>query len=160
MSIHHIHDWLQRLQVGTLELFDLKTFEKLPIDDLATELSTVYPVRFLKRQYRTKKELGLAQSWSRSNRWVTLLLHQCLLLTSELGLMTAMAVMTHVRFRPSRQEEGVFEFTSGAGFSVYRDPDGWRIKLLKERTVSLAKETLKARGWLLDGIETSRPSLG
>jgi hypothetical protein len=146
MSINQIQDCVQRLQVGTLELFDLKGFEKLQIEDLAFQLSPAYPVQFLERHHGSKQELGLAQSLSRSNRWHSKLLHHCLLLTSELGVLTAMAVMTHVRFRPSRQDSEIYEFTSGAGFSVYHDPDGWRIKLLQVRSVPLTRESLNARG--------------
>ena len=147
MSTQQKQDWVQRLQVGTFELFDLEAFEKLQIEELTRELGTAYPLSFLKRQQRTKQEIGLAQSQSTSKRWPSKLLRQCLLFTSESGRMTAMAVMTHIRFRPSQR--GIFELTSGAGFSVYHDPDGWRIKLLQERAVSLTRKSLRERGWLL-----------
>ena len=149
MSVQHEHDWVQRLQVGTLELFDLEAFEKLHVNELLHDLSSAYPVRFLERHQRTKQEIGLAQRQSSSRRWPTKLMYQCLLLTTESNLMTGMAVMTYLRFRPSRQQEGMFELTSGAGFSVYHDPDGWRIKLLQESTVSLKRKSLIERGWLL-----------
>jgi hypothetical protein len=50
------------------QLFDLKAFEKLQIADLSDQLCAAYPVRFLERHHRTKKEIGLAQSLTRSNR--------------------------------------------------------------------------------------------
>jgi hypothetical protein len=134
MSTDQAHDWVQHLQAATFELFDLEAFEKLPIEDLAHRLSAAYPIRFLKRHRRTKQEVGLAQSERSSRRSPTKVLKQCLLLTSESGLMTAMAVMTEIRFRPSRQLAGTLELTTGAGFSVYHDPDGWRVKLLHART--------------------------
>ncbi len=149
MSAQQKQNWVQRLQVGTLELFDLEAFEKLHVEDLIHELSSTYPVRFLEQHHGTKQEIGVAQGQSSSKRWPTKLLHQCLLLTVESGLMTGMAVLTHLRFRPSQQQRGIFELTSGAGFSVYHDPDGWRIKLLRERTVSLTRKTMKERSWLL-----------
>jgi hypothetical protein len=112
----------------------------------------------LEQHRGAKQEIGLAQGQSSSKRSPVKLLHQCLLLTTESGLMTAMAIMTHLRFRPSQQKNGLFELTCGAGFSVYHDPDGWRIKLLQERTVSLTRKTLKERGWLLpNGKGTARP---
>jgi hypothetical protein len=149
MSTPHNQDWVQRLQVGTLELFDLEAFEKLQVEELLDELSTAYPVRFLERRQRSKQEIGLAQRQSSSNRWPTKILYQCLLLTTESNRMTGMAVMTRLRFRSSRQQDETFELTSGAGFSVYHDPDGWRIKLLQERTTSLSRKTLRERGWML-----------
>ena len=157
MSAQQIEDWVQRLRVGTLELFDLEDFEKLQIEDLSHKLSAAYPLHFLERRQRAKQEIGLAQSQTKSRRWSSRLLHQCLLLTSESGLMTAMSVMTQIHFRPSQEQEGVFDLTSGAGFSVYHDPDGWRIKLLHQRTVSLTQESLSRRGWLpLNGIGSAR----
>jgi hypothetical protein len=151
MSTQPMQNWAQRLQVGTLELFDLEAFEQLKIEDLARELGVAYPIRFLEKHHGNKQETGLAQSQSGSKRWATKLLHHCLLLTSESGLMTAVAVMTQIRFKPSQQQHGKYELASGAGFSVYHDPDGWRIKLLQERTVLLTQETLRKRGWLLTG---------
>jgi hypothetical protein len=144
-----VHDWVQRLQGGTLDLFDLEAFEKLKIEDLTRELSAVFPVRFLERRHGHKEEIGVAQRVTKSKRWATRSLHQCLLVTSEAGSMTGMAVITEIRLRPSQQEQGSFELISGAGFNVYHDPDGWRIKLLHQRTVVLRQEALRARGWLL-----------
>jgi hypothetical protein len=153
MATAPIQTWAERLRVGTLELFDLESFAKLKIDELARELEVAYPVRFLESHRGNKQEIGLAQRQTRSRRWPTQLLHQCLLFTSESGSMTAMAVMTRIRFRPSQEERGGIELTSGAGFNVYHDPDGWRIKLLQQRTVVLNEDTLRARGWLLNWIE-------
>jgi hypothetical protein len=68
MSTRQTSDWVQRMRAGTLELFDLKAFEKLQIADLSDQLCAAYPVRFLERHHRTKKEIGLAQSLTRSNR--------------------------------------------------------------------------------------------
>ncbi len=149
-----MQDLAHRLEAGTMELFDLDAFEKLKIEDLATELAAAFPVRFLERRHGKKQEIGLAQRKTSSSRWPTQSLHRCLLLTSESGLMTAMAVMTTIRFRPSQEQAGSFELTSGAGFNVYHDPDGWRIKLLQQRTVVLKQEALTTRGWLLNGVAT------
>ena len=157
MSTEQTQDWVHRLQAGMLELFDLKNFENLRIDDLAHELSGVYRVRFLESHKGGKQEIGLAQDQSGSKRWPTRQLNQCLLLTSEGQVMTGMAVMTHIRLRPARKKEGMLELSSGGGYSVYHDLDGWRIKLLQERTVSLTPKSLTKRGWLLmNGVESAR----
>jgi hypothetical protein len=145
--------WVRRLQVGTFELSDLQAFEKLCICDMVQELAQSHPVRFLDRSHGNKREIGVAQGLRRSNRWTTGRLVDCLLFTSEFELLTTIARMTNLRFRPSRQSPGIMELISGAGFSVYHDPDGWRIKLLHERTVPLKTKTLKERGWLLDEIQ-------
>src|SRR5260370_4793240 len=105
MSAQHMQDWVQRLQVGTLELFDLDAFEKVQVDELLQELAPAYPVRFLARHHGPKQEIGLAQRQSGSKRWPTKHLYQCLLLTTESKLMTGMAVMTNLRLPPSRQKQ-------------------------------------------------------
>jgi hypothetical protein len=71
-----------------------------------------------------------------------------------------MAVRTHIRFRPSRERASEFELASGAGFSVYHDPDGWRIKFVQEHTVSLTEGALHTRGWILNGTRDPKPRRG
>jgi len=58
--------------------------------------------------------------------------------------------MSLLRVRTPRGEDEPVELSSGAGFSLYRDPDGWKIKLLDEKTVSLSRKVLQDRGWQLE----------
>ncbi|MCI0637636.1 MAG: hypothetical protein L0Y72_08275 [Gemmataceae bacterium] len=157
MQSNQTKDWVQRLQAGTLELFDLNNFEKLRIEDLVRDLAKSFPVRFLNRLLGRKQEIGLAQNARHSNRWGSRLFVNCLLLTSESERITSVAAITFLRFRPSPQAPGMFSLTSGAGFSVYHDPDGWRIKLMHERTIALRESTLRDKGWVFDGMAETGP---
>jgi len=135
--------WVQRIKSGTLNVSDLESLDRVDADDVVADLSRLYPVRFLEGSQRTKREVGLAQSRQRQKY-----LH-CLLLTSEGGRVTSLAAMTCLRVRRLSGSADSWEVTCGAGFNLYHDPDGWRLKLLEERIVSLSEETLRKRGWSL-----------
>jgi hypothetical protein len=145
-------EWARRLQAGTLDLFDLKALEAVRIEDLIGELSAFYPVRFLDRSIGTKREIGLAQKSRVQKRSGIRQLTECLILTSEGTAITTLAAMTQLRCRPSRSKASTIELTTDPGFRLYHDPDGWRIKLLHERTVTLTEQALRKRGWLFDDL--------
>jgi hypothetical protein len=135
--------WVQRIKSGTLNVSDLESLTHLNADDVVDDLSRFYPVRFLEGCQRSKREVGLAQSRQRQKYF------HCLLLTSEGGQVTSLAAMTCLRVRRLPSSPDSWEVTCGAGFNLYLDPDGWRLKLLEERTISLSEETLRKRGWSL-----------
>ena len=143
MASARLEDWVERLKTGTLDVSDLKTLERLKMDQLVDRLSRRYPVRFLEGQIRNKREVGLAQR-RRGRKYI-----RCLFLTDESGRLTALSTMTFLRIRPSSHPANTVQLSSGAGFSLYRDPDGWKIKLVEERTVSLTEAALRKRGWRL-----------
>lgn len=146
--------WAERLQTGTLELFDLKTLEDLPIDELVHDLESAYPIRFLDRRVDSKCEIGLAQTARK--RSGTLRLTGCLIVTSESGAITTLAAMTQLRTRPSRSKPDSLELITEGGFNLYHDPDGWRLKLLYESTVILTEQALRKRGWLFESLTNGR----
>lgn len=135
--------WVQRIKSGTLNVSDLESLSRVDADFVVDDLSRLYPVRFLEGSQRTKREVGLAQLRHRQKY-----LH-CLLLTSEAGRVTSLAALTCLRARRLPGSADSWELTCGAGFNLYHDPDGWRLKLLEERTISLSEETLRRRGWSL-----------
>jgi len=135
--------WVQRIKSGTLNVSDLECLTQLNAEDLVDDLSQSYPLRFLEGCQRSKREVGLAQSRHRQ-KYV-----HCLLLTSEAGQITSLAAMTCLRVRRLPEPADSWEVTCGAGFNLYHDPDGWRLKLLEERTIALSEEMLRKRGWSL-----------
>lgn len=135
--------WVERIKSGTLNVSDLESLGRVDADDVVADLNRLYPVRFLEGSQRAKREVGLAQSRQRQKY-----LH-CLLLTSEDGRVTSLAALTCLRIRRLSGSADRWEVTCGAGFNLYHDPDGWRLKLLEERTISLSEETLRKRGWSL-----------
>ena len=166
MSPVQADDWVQRFQAGTLDVADLEALEKMPVEEILAKLRSSHPVPFLSRSLGQETECGLARKkvrrydyhpkvqWSGPSAQPAKLfrddLKDCLLVTGESGWLTTLAAMTSLRFRPSRRDPAQFELTCGAGLSLYRDPDGWKIKLLEVRTVSLTRKSLQERGWLLE----------
>lgn len=143
MATVQLESILDTLKAGVIEASDLVWLEQLPSAEVLAELSAQYPVKFLESQGKEKWEVGRAQSCRRRHY------QQCLLLTSEHGRVTTLGMMTFLRVRHAKLTPGVVEFISGGGFSLYRDPDGWKLKLLRERTVKLPKQLLVKRGWLI-----------
>jgi hypothetical protein len=92
---------------------------------------------------KNKTEIGLAQK-RRARRYL-----RCIVLTFEFDRLTSLASMTYLRFRRSARQPEVRELASGAGFNLFRDIDGWKIKLLEERKVTLPDTSLRKRGWHL-----------
>ena len=135
--------WVQRIKSGTLNVADLDDLTDADAAEVVDRLSELYPVRFLEGRQRNKREVGLAQARQRQKY-----LH-CLLLTTEGDRLTSLAAMTCLRVRRLPGSPDNWELTCGAGFNLYHDPDGWRLKLLEERTISLSDETLRKRGWSL-----------
>jgi len=164
MTTTPVMEWVDRLRVGTLDVSDLKTLEEVRLADILDGLLKLFPVQFLNRKQRGKWEVGLAQV-HRHNRPAAVArssktplrkrtaashtLEHCLLLTSESDHLTTLAAMNRLRVRTLRGKDEPVEFSSGAGFSLYRDPDGWKIKLLEERTIALSHKALHDRGWQL-----------
>src|SRR4051812_44322305 len=109
MTATRIETWVEELKAGVVGLDDLEARSRLGLEGVLDRLTESYPVWFLDRTHRTQREIGVARKRRRSNRWETLHLDRCLLFTSESERITTVAAMTHVRFRPSRQEQGMIE---------------------------------------------------
>jgi len=165
MTAARVIEWVQRLNAVTLDLSDLKMIEEVRLPDVLDEISASFPVAFLNRGQRGKREIGLAQARRRhvtparrhSSRTplrkrtaTTDTFQHCLFLTSESDHLTTLAAMNLLRVRTPHGDDEPVELSSGAGFSLYRDPDGWKIKLLEERTISLSRKALHEHGWQWD----------
>lgn len=149
MATVQTESWIQKLTVGTMDVSDLAALEQLRKDDILNQLLPLFPHHFLNHRRKDKSEVGMAKNLHRTNgnmaRYKT-----CIILTFEKDHITTMAWMKFLRIRPARNRPGQFELFSGAGLSLYRDPDGWKIKWLEEATVILSRETLQTRWNLLD----------
>lgn len=133
---------VEGLKSGAVNVSDIATLEQLDIEQLVGELSSHYPIEFLNHRIGEKWEVGLAKNHVSDE------FQRCLMLTSEGGHLTTIAVMAFIGFQQSPSSPEFCDMTSGAGYSLYRTPDGWRIKSLDEKQVSLKRNVLKKRGWL------------
>jgi len=172
MTATQVSEWVQRLKAGTLDLTDLRTVEEVRLPDVLDRILAFFPVRFLDRKQRNKWEIGLAQvrrrhtaaarspsarTPLRKRTAATDTFQHCLLLTSESDHLTTLAALNLLRVRTPRGEDEPIELSSGAGFNLYRDPDGWKLKLLEERTISLSRKALHKHGWQLGTEQRAKP---
>lgn len=133
---------VESLKSGTVNVSDIATLEQLDLVKLVGELSSYYPIEFLNHRIGEKWEIGLAQDCVSDE------FQRCLILTSERGHLTTIAVMASINVQQSPSSPDIYEMTSGGGYSLYRTPDGWKIKFLEEKQISLKRDVLKRRGWL------------
>lgn len=133
---------VESLKSGSVNVSDIATLEQLDIEQLVDELSSHYLIEFLNHRIGEKWEVGLAKGRVNDE------FQRCLMLTSERGHLTTIAVMAFINFQQSPSSPDLCDMTSGAGYSLCRTPDGWKIRSLDEKRVSLKRDVLKKRGWL------------
>lgn len=133
---------VERLKTGTIDVSDIQTLEQLDVDQLISDVSVAYPARFLEHRVGDKWEVGLAKDRRQDA------CRRCLMLTSEHGRLTTIAVIDSIEIQPSSAATGSYEVITGGGFNLYRTPDGWKVKPMEEKSVTLTKATMQKRGWL------------
>ena len=72
----------------------------------------------------------------------------CVFLTSDSGALTGVTFLGRIHCRPSPNKNGSFELASSSSVSVFKSPDGWVVKSLEEKTISLDEQVMTKRGWL------------
>ncbi|GEM_PF-6170454 len=157
MSTAQAISWVDKIKTGAVDLSDLESLDNVALEEVVEQLRPAFPVCFLDRRLRDKREIGLAQKWrsyasKQGPAQSSQVFRNCRLLTCETGNLTTVTTMTFLRVRPSSQKPESLELDSGAGYSLYRDPDGWKIKLMEERTVHLPVPLLKKHGWLIEPL--------
>lgn len=131
----------------TTELPDAAAFEDMPFAEVLESLGRDFPFVFLDSWTGKKREVGLAKS--KRGRGGTQVYSHCLLLTAENDVLTTWAAVTSIRYRRPASDRHAVQIASGGGYSLFRDLDGWKIKLLNDQTVVLSEETMQMRGWRL-----------
>jgi hypothetical protein len=141
MSATQLTSILPDVACGVIEASGLARLEELSSDQVEAGLAQQFPVVFLEVRQGAKYEFGRAQKKQGES-----FLH-CLFITSERRKITTVAQITSLRVRPPSRSRNNYEFKAGAGYSLYRDVDGWKVKLLSERLTTLSKSLVEKRGW-------------
>jgi hypothetical protein len=137
--------WIRTMQAGVVDVAGLKALDRVKMDGLVRELDKTNPIRFLDRRHGDKWEIGVAESGKSDGKLTT-----CLFITAEAGQITTVAAVADIQLTPPRRGAASYVIACGAGYSLYRDPDGWKLKLLETRTVRLSKTELTKYGWQPD----------
>ncbi len=160
MATKVITRWVKELRQGTFLLNDIQRMEKMRMNKVLADLSQTFPHKLLERRSGQYQEVGIAQSSEaidlhrrgvRPNPDSRQTYQHCLFLTSELGTLTGLTLISKLRVRLSSSKMSTVEISSGYGISVFRDIDGWMLKVLDEKKISLPSDVLQRRGWLFAG---------
>lgn len=139
-----LKSWLENWDVATIGLTDMDRLEHVQPADLLTHLRSVYPLCFLEGRRNEKEEYGFAVSSRRHGE--SKVYRRCLLITIEGERVTGISLFGRLRLRGSVEPQKL-ELHSTAGFSIFHDVDGWKIKMLEEKRVILSRQLLTRSGW-------------
>jgi hypothetical protein len=160
---------LRHLRVGQFDLPDVAYLEQLKANDLLADLAPVFPVRFQDRQLSEKWEIGMARSVcfelvaqrSRGSDLPTLILvpvlRKCLFLSGEAETVTGISMSPRILIRPIHKPFHGLALTTSRGYKLDKLLDGWEIKPLAKKTVKLAEDFLRQRGWRFDVLRQFIP---
>jgi hypothetical protein len=161
MLTTQVTDLLRQLRSGRLDTADATVLEQIPSDELISDLRALYPVLFQERVVARKHEIGMAHSvqFEVAARRVLKslfpaahllpILRNCLFLSSYDNAIGEITTTASLHIRPDWATNNVV-LKMGRGFKLDRTPDGWAIKKLKRRAITLSEELLADRGWKFD----------
>jgi hypothetical protein len=156
-----VADLLHRLRSGALQAPDAAILEQIAFDEFVSDVRSVYPVLFQERAVGRKQELGLAQGVQfdvAAGKVLNSLfpaahllpvLRRCLLLSAYDNAISEITYIGTLRIRPEWATSSVV-LRMGRGCKLDRTPDGWSVKALTRRDVTLAERILADRGWKFD----------
>jgi hypothetical protein len=163
-------EFLQRLRQGVPTEDDRTFLENARADDLIAELRSVYRLTFQERHIGRKWEVSLARSLRTelvarpipTSVFVSFEVVQvyisCLMLNIEDNLVTGISRLGRLALRTVAEPTPGLSLTTGRGYKLDFTPDGWSLKRLKKRTVTLTEPFLRNRGWNFDHISRFLPT--
>jgi hypothetical protein len=157
-----IKDLLRQLRSGKLDVASAPSLEQLSPGDLAANLREVYPLVFQERRIRDKYEIGMARSISLETtlRQIpnSLFLHvrsfltlsKCVFISSYHDSLGEITTISHIQVVPKGGAALDVTLKMGGGYKLDKTPDGWAVRRLKRRTITLTEPFLVKRGWNFD----------
>jgi hypothetical protein len=127
-------------------------------------MTGLYPILFQERRIGRKHEVGRARS-SKLELAVRklpdtlfpsvhplMVLSKCLFVNSYDDSISGITVTSSIRVWPKGGSAKDAILKLGSGFKLDRAPDGWTIKPLKGRPVTLSEDFLRERGWKFEAL--------
>jgi hypothetical protein len=142
-----------------LDQAKISTLEHLSAAEFVKELRLKYFVLFQQRRVGHKHEIGLARSLSLElarrrlpNSYLPLfffmpVLRQCMFVSSYDDRITEITAVASIQVIPGGGDSLDVTLRMGLGHKLDKRPDGWFVKKLKKRPVTLSEAFLAARGW-------------
>ncbi len=164
MLATQVKELLHRLRSGTLESADAALFDQIPFSEFIPEIRTLYPVLFQERAVGRKLEVGMACSVQleiAAHRlpkslvpaaYLLPVLRRCLFVSSYGDSITEITATSSLHVRPVWGADNEVQLRMSRGFKLDRTPDGWAIRPLQRRAVTLSEDFLLRRGWKFDAL--------
>jgi hypothetical protein len=164
MMTQDVKGLVRRLRSGVLDTADTSALERVSASEFIADLKTVYHVLFHERHVGRKYEVGMARSLqfelaARKTSGslfpaVHLLpvLRNCLFVSAYDNVLGEVTSAASVHVMPQGDASGNVIVRMGRGFKLDRSPDGWVLKPLKTREVTLTEAFLAKRGWKFDAF--------
>jgi hypothetical protein len=155
---------LRQLRSGNLDTTNLSGLESHSASELIFDLKSRYSLLFQERHIGRKCEVGLARS-----RRVELdirrtpntlfasaslqpVLSRCLFLSSYDDAISEITIIASLHLHPKSGSDNQVILKMGKGFKLDRTPDGWTLKALQRRSVTLTEVFLAKRGWKFEAL--------
>ncbi len=150
---------LNQLKLGRFDLSQTAQLERFSPAEFLSDLRESYPIVFQERQIRDKHEIGMARriSMETSARQVPGssflrfgIFHSvknCVLISDYANSLSEITVLSEIRVRPKSGPSLDVIVKMGRGYKLDKTPDGWYVKQLKNRSVTISESFLLARGW-------------
>jgi hypothetical protein len=157
-----IKDLLRQLRSGKLDVANASSLEQLSSSDFAADLREGYPLAFQERRIRHKHEIGMARSISLETSLYqipnSLFLHvrsfltlsKCVFVSSYNDSLSEITTISHIQVVPKGGVALDVTLKMGRGYKLDKTPDGWTVRRLKRRTITLTEPFLVKRGWNFD----------
>jgi hypothetical protein len=154
-----INGMLKQLKLGEFDPSQADQLERLSPDEFISDLKVSYPVVFQERQIRDKHEIGMARKISLetvarkipgSNFFQFSIfpsIKNCVLASYYASSLSEITVLSEIRVRPRGGPALDVNLKMGHGYKLDKTPDGWFVKQLTNRSVTLSESFLLARGW-------------
>jgi hypothetical protein len=154
-----INGMLKQLKLGNFDLSQTAQLERLSPNEFILDLRDSYPVVFQERQIRDKREIGMARKISLetaarqipgsnfSQFSIFPSIKNCVLVSYYANALSEITVLSEIRVRPKGGPSLDVNLKMGHGYKLDKTPDGWFVKQLKHRSVTLSESFLLARGW-------------
>jgi hypothetical protein len=156
-------DLLQQLRSGQWDPANATLLEPLSASEFTTDLRSLYPVMFQERSVGRKHEIGLARSLRFefavrkhpgslfTPPCLLPVLWRCLFVSSYEESISEITITSTVRVSPASGTRDVI-LKMGRGYKLDRTPDGWALKPLERRAVTLSEAFLAKRGWKFEAL--------
>lgn len=165
MMTIQVKDLLRKLRSGTLDVGAATLLEQLTASGLISDLRGSYPVIFQQRDVGKKHEVGMAHSLrfklavrkldDSLFRQVFLfpVLCKCLFVSAYEDAISEITVAASIHIEPKGEgSTKALILKTRQGHKLDKSSDGWVLKPLQRRAVTLDETLLSKRGWKFEAL--------